>query len=239
VSEPDASSPLRWDPALELVAEQYAASRARVVDLVADLPAAAAARQVPGCPKWSVHDVLAHLSGAVANARAGDLDGAPGDEWTARQIDPRRGATMSELLAELRAHADWMDAGLRAGAAPRQAVLDIVTHEQDIRGALGAEPVPDPLAIRLCAEGFAAGQLTAIHEAGLPEVRLADPDDDWSFGAGTPAVTCRASVFELARAMAGRRSERQVMGYDWSADPSPYLSLLCPFGPLPTVDVTD
>ena len=50
-------------------------------------------------------------------------------------------------------------------------------------------------------------------------------------------VICRTATvstteFELFRALAGRRSRAQVEGYDWTGDRTPYLDVLCVFGPL-------
>ena len=41
------------------------------------------ARQVPTCPDWRVHDVLAHLSGGMVDAINGNLEGgvATGDDF--------------------------------------------------------------------------------------------------------------------------------------------------------------
>ena len=45
--------------------------------------------------------------------------------------------------------------------------------------------------------------------------------------------------FEFFRALAGRRSTAQVLAYDWSGDPAPYLPVLNHFGPLPDEDVIE
>jgi hypothetical protein len=116
--------------------------------------------------------------------------------------------------------------------------FDVITHEQDLRGALGAEPTPDPLAVRFVTDGFGARVERVVERAGLPPLEISDPSCGWRVG--TPgAVSAVATEFEWFRALTGRRSGRQVSGFDWTADPGVYLDLLCPFGPLRETDVSD
>jgi uncharacterized protein (TIGR03083 family) len=55
---------------------------------------------VPTCPGWTVHDVLAHLSGVVADVLAGNFAGIATEPWTLAQVEARRDASVEELLAE-------------------------------------------------------------------------------------------------------------------------------------------
>ncbi|MGH2809145.1 MAG: maleylpyruvate isomerase N-terminal domain-containing protein, partial [Actinomycetota bacterium] len=55
---------------------------------------------VPACPRWSVHDLIAHLSGACADVLAGNLAELASDEWTDVQVRARRGLSFSEVVAE-------------------------------------------------------------------------------------------------------------------------------------------
>ena len=41
---------------------------------------------VPATPDWSGHCVISHLSGIAADASTGNMEGAPGEAWTAEQV---------------------------------------------------------------------------------------------------------------------------------------------------------
>lgn len=69
------------------VAAAYAGCRARITDLARWLDEPQAATTVPTCREWSVHDVVAHVTGIVDDALAGRLDGVATDPWTAAQVD--------------------------------------------------------------------------------------------------------------------------------------------------------
>ena len=77
----------------------YADGRGRISDLVSGLGEEAAA-PVPACPQWSVHDVVAHVTGLYADIVSGNLEGAGTDAWTGAQVERRRGVPIDELLAE-------------------------------------------------------------------------------------------------------------------------------------------
>ena len=57
-------------------------------------------------------------------------------------------------------------------------------------------------------------------------------------------MTVTAPVFEIFRAVAGRRSRAQVAAFGWdggtaSFEPGPYLDTFCVFGPLREQDLYD
>ena len=114
----------------------YHATRRRVTALVVDLDPNQLATPVPGTPAWTVQDLLAHLSGVAADLVAGNMEGAATDAWTARQVAQRRGRASSELLEEWEGNAPAVEAFL-AGVDFHPFVVDVFTHEHDLRGALG------------------------------------------------------------------------------------------------------
>lgn len=220
--------------------ELYADVRLRISDLVRDLPDDRAATAVPGCPGWSVHDVVAHVTGIVADVNANNLDGAVTDPWTQAQVDRRRDVPLGAILDEWSEEAATFEPKLDAmpKGLHRTLLIDLVTHEHDLRGALGTPGGREGEAYEIARKGYGVGLAKAIEERGLPGLRLAAPD--WSFDAGPePAVTATApDSFEWFRALAGRRGRKQILAYDWSADPEPYLPVLNHFGPVPE-DVTE
>ncbi len=222
-------------------AELYADVRLRISDLVRDLPEGEARTPVPGCPGWTVHDIVAHATGIVADVVSGNLDGVATDSWTQTQVEQRRDTPLTDVLDEWAKYATTFEPGL--DDAPkgysRTLTIDLVTHEHDIRGALRRPGARDSEAYVVARKGYAVTLAKVLAERGIPGLRLAS--DDWSFDAGDdPAVTVRApDSFEFFRALAGRRSRAQVLAYDWSGDPTPYLPVLNHFGPLPETDVVE
>ena len=230
----------------DAIADRYLEAHARIVDLVADLDAETAATVVPGTPEWSVHDLVAHLAAIPSDIATGKLTSIPNPEQTQQQVDDRRDRSVTELLAEWESGLPPIVEGARAGLIPAPLAIDAITHEQDLRGALGATALADPTAVEFAATGFSFGLRRRLEGAGLPPLRLTDPDTgfDVTAGKGQPTVSVSGPVFELFRAMAGRRSRAQVAGLSWSgeavqADLGPYLDAFCVFGPLREQDLYD
>jgi uncharacterized protein (TIGR03083 family) len=222
-------------------AELYVESRQRVVGLVRDLPADRAATPVPGTPRWTVHDVVAHLAGIPSDIVAGRLAGVPQPDETQAQVDARREATIPELLEEWATVVEPIVELARAGLIPAPLAIDVITHEQDIRGALHAAHLDDDAALRFAVTGYSLGLGRRVKAAQLPALRLRDPARgfDATAGEGVPEVTVSATEFDLFRSLAGRRSRAQVAAFDWTGDPTPYLDVLCVFGPLAERDISD
>lgn len=191
----------------------YGGARERIAGLVT-APGIDPDLIVPATPKWSVHDVVAHVSGIAADGTSGNMAGAPGDEWTAAQVARGAGKSIAELLAEWEQTGTMMAGFLSspAGAGASAAVVDIHTHEADLRHALGL-PVAVP-------SDFLAWAGAAMRE------RFAGQCEE----AGLPPVDVAVDDFEFLRGCLGRRTEAEVLSYDWSADPVPYLDAFFIFG---------
>ena len=215
------------------IGKLYAAGRERITELVSQLSQEDAARAVPACPAWTVQDLVAHLAGVSADILAGNLEGLTTEPWTQAQVDARRDRGMGELLAE------WAEAGPQVEALSvhfpefvgTQWLLDVTTHEQDLRGALGTPGARDTEALRhvlafLVREGLSA----SLRVRGLPTLEVRAGDLVIPAGDGPAAAVLEAEPFELLRALTGRRSERQIAALGWSADPAPYLPAFT-FGP--------
>ena len=199
------------------VAIAYAGCRARITAIVGSIDRERAETMVPTCPEWSVHDVVAHLAGGVADALAGNLEGLGTDEWTAAQVDARRDTSTADVLTEWNEKAPALERFLDpAGMLGRQAVTDIVSHEHDIRTALSKPGARDSDAVRI-GLGFAATRLIeSAAERGVSlRLRSADGLD---LGADDAAVTLTGDSFELLRAATGRRSLDQLREMDWHGD---------------------
>lgn len=209
----------------------------RVVDRVLALAVAAdPTTQLPTCPAWTVHDLVAHLTGLAEDWVAGNLDGYGSDEWTAAQVTRGSGATLDELAARWRRAADGLgdvpDHPL-LGAPASMAFVDAVTHEADLRDALGIGGVPLD-EVRPAMKGLVARWRQTLGAAGAPPLLVrVEGDRDWAIGAppadGPPPVTVDVGLYDLFRALTGRRSAAQVAGWRWSADPGPFVAAGLPY----------
>lgn len=204
----------------------YRDTRERLTGLVAGLDSVALRADVPACPGWAVRDVLAHLVAIPEDALDGRLTGVPDEEFTADQVARFAAVSVPEMLTR------W------SAAAPRfeevvgafriwPAVVDIASHEQDIRGALGLAGARQCAAIRHTAPGLASRL-----DPPVP-VRIVTEHGEYLVGGtdGEPALTVVTSEYELFRWRMGRRSRAQLAAMDWSGDPAPVLDQLTIFGP--------
>ena len=193
--------------------ETYRAARERISQLVAD-DDVDANLPVPATPAWTVHCVIAHVSGIASDATTGNMEGAPGEEWTAAQVRRAEGRSIAEMLAEWQQTGPLIEGFLSSpdGAAASAAVMDLHSHEADLRHALGL-PVAVP------AE-FLAWAGTAMRE-GFAEQCAAS---------GLAPVEVVASDFEWFRGRLGRRTEVEVCAYGWPVDAAPHLDSFFTFG---------
>jgi uncharacterized protein (TIGR03083 family) len=176
----------------------YRSVRERVTFLLESLPADSDEIVVPACPAWTVHDLVAHITGVVDDVLGGNADGAGTDPWTAKQVEARRGVPIVDMVKGWTERAPQLEefvSSIPGGVDPRL-IVDIVTHEHDLRGALNRPGARDSDAY----EFAAAFIVDHVRETcGVP-----------------PSVP----DFELVRGVLGRRSRRQVLEWPWKvADP--------------------
>lgn len=79
-------------------AEQYLFAVESFIDLARTIDEAGWATTVPCSPEWTARDVLSHVSGIPDDALAGRTEGAPGEAWTAAQVERNRPFSVDELL---------------------------------------------------------------------------------------------------------------------------------------------
>ena len=212
--------------ALDL-ARFYRETRQRLTALVSELDAAALATPVPACPGWSVADVIGHLAAIPEDALAGRLTGPPSEEETAAQVARYRGRPMARTLA------GWTDLGqqfeeLVSAFKVWPAVIDVASHEQDIRGAVGQPGARDTEVIRVLADWLIARLPSPVPMCVTVE------DAEIRVGpAGDPVLGLRTTRYQAFRWRMGRRSRGQLAALDWSGDPAPVLDHLVIFGPAP------
>jgi hypothetical protein len=119
-----------------------------------------------------------------------------------------------------------------------QWVLDLTTHEHDIRGALSRPGARDAAGVMVGVD-FAAtmGLAQSIKGRGLPALRVQAGDREWVVGEGEPAASVAGSAFDLFRAVTGRRSEAQIRKLRWDGDVDTFVPAF-QFGPF-TFSPTD
>jgi uncharacterized protein (TIGR03083 family) len=203
----------------------YRDTRERLTSLVSGLDGPALATPVPACPGWEVADVVAHLAAIVEDALAGRLTGPPSEAETAVQVARYKGRPMPQILAGWTAGGPQFEEVIRAFDIP-PAVIDVASHEQDIRGALGLTGARDTEAVRQM-----AGWLLQRLRTPVPVHVTVEDAEFWAGPGGDPVLGLRTTRFEAFRWRMGRRSRDQLAALDWSSDPAPVLDHLVVFGP--------
>lgn len=212
----------------------YKPARARITELVGGLSETQLDTVVPATPLWRVRDVVAHLAGAATDIVKGNVEGAATDSWTAKQVADRQGRPIDELLDEWATSAGHFEANL-----PTELLAyDVLTHEWDLRGAVGEPGDKASDEIEWATQKFVSFIGHGVRRAELPALRITAGTDEWLLGEGEPGATLATDPFEIFRFAIGRRSEAQIRGYDWTGDPEPYLPGLSIF-PFATSAITE
>jgi len=213
--------------------EAYSAVRERLADLVR---ARGCETPVPACPGWRVRDVIAHLTGLCEDWADGRLDGYASDSWTADQVSRSAGRTCERIVqswAEAMVPFAGVDDVLLGSPPARWAFGDAVVHEADVRGALAAGRVPEDTVLFGLHDTMGRWQREILGPAHLPALHVRPPDArrDWWLGTAEDptAVVVTVPVYDLFRALAGRRSADQVREWEWSADPEPFIDAGLPY----------
>ncbi len=207
---------------------------------------------VPACPEWQVRDVLAHVVGLARDVVAGALPvmdlleqwrdedvATVRDAMTATQVERAADRTVEDLVDEWRALVDTM-APMFDGEVlfPEPApfglgailITDLAVHDQDVHAALGVARPTDRLVQSFGVATYCFGVDYRVLQLGLPALVVRYGERERVLGEGGPGATVTADRYELLRALAGRRSRRQILTLDWDGDPDPYLPLIPAYG---------
>lgn len=212
-----------WERAPVQIA--YRASREYFTQLIEARPDVAD-EIVPACPEWTVRDLLAHvLEGTRFRYR-------PADRQALRPADELSVAQLLDEWARMGPQVEESIAG-KAGFNYDVLVMDLFTHELDLRRVVDVPPPDDhpafPTALGVVLGGFSA----SIHGHGLPALRIETEGAQWVAGWGTAAATVRAHHLDLYRSIAGRRTHRQIAQLSWSVPADKWLPAFTwgPFSP--------
>jgi hypothetical protein len=223
--------------------------------------------EVPACPPWTVHDLVSHLTGNCADVLKGNIAGLATDEWTGAQVDERRDRSTQEVLDEW-AQVGPMFASMIddfPGQYGRMVIGDVTVHEHDVRGAIDAPGERESRSVELATD-FAISIVVdgGCRSYGVGPLEISTPSIAWIVGRGGPAVDdpefwrnalqtdeieepqgapvgrVSGSLYDIFRAVTGRRSANQVRQLEWSVAPEPFLPVFG-FGPfaLRSTDLID
>lgn len=209
----------------------YRGVRLRLSELAAELDDATLDRTTPAAPAWRVRDVYAHLGGATADMVAGNLEGVASDAWTQAQVDARSDWPIARVIDEWTRCAEVVEPLIADIPAMMRSMLliDAITHEHDVRGAVGRRGARDGEAMDFAAAGMVRGLSNQRGDAA--SVRLVVDGDDHLLGTGEPVATVSTTAFELVRAGVGRRSLAQIASWAWEGTPEPDALVLSRFSP--------
>jgi uncharacterized protein (TIGR03083 family) len=195
------------------IAARYVMAQASFAEFARTLSADDWATPTPCTPAWTVRDVLSHVAGIPDDVLAGRMEGAPGEAWTASQIERNATLSVAELLDRWDAQAPAV-ADLLQQIWESRPPFDCHTHEHDVRQALGRPGNRDSVIIELLALDLAAiPDCPVALSVELTDGRVvrSGPRDR------APTVTLRGvTPFELFRSRPGRRSPAQVRAWDWT-----------------------
>jgi len=158
---------------------------------------------VPCTPAWTVRQLAAHFAGVPEDILAGRMEGVASDAWTHAQVERYGRLTLAELADLCEASAPQIDAIIHNFPQPiiSQFVMDAVTHEQDMRSALGVPGGRDSKAVDVGVGFFL--NLIEVSDPPLFNELTSTPISQW----------------DILRSLTGRRTVEQMnaVGLDGEA----------------------
>jgi len=212
------------------VEDHYRGQREELSALALTLTPEQLATTVPGCPLWTVRDLLAHLVGLPSDALAGNLANAASPAWTAAQVEQRRDRSVRELVDEWSTTGPPFEATLaERGFLGWVFTYDVTMHGDDLREALGLV-LGTSATHRVVLDGIIDRARQRAEGVGTLTLRAGEAA--WTLGEGEPATTLTvADEGELARVVGARRGDDAVRALEWEGDPEPWLPVLPLFRP--------
>ncbi|GAA1138994.1 uncharacterized protein (TIGR03083 family) [Kitasatospora gansuensis] len=193
----------------------YDRVRENVTRLVSGRPELAEVA-IPACHGWTVRDLVAHLVDVCRQVTEG-IQVLP-----LRDPDPDNEAGVAELLERWAELVELLPP-LTEGLYGHIMTMDALTHELDLRRALG-EPVPvDHPAYPASLDLLALGMGLTVAELGLPALRVRSDGQEWLVGPGEPGVTVSGHHHDVFRSLSGRRTLDQIAALSWSGPAARWL----------------
>lgn len=222
-------------PPVPELSDGYHSTRRRIAELVGGLSDDELGLVVPACPEWTVHDLVAHVVGTPEAIASGSVPSGDRHAWIEGVLEERRGVPASELLDRWEACEAATSAVVDGGGS--LLLVDLVTHEHDLRGAVGqpgARGVPEVRAIvQLLLEHLAP----AISQAGVGALVVDSGEVRWASQFVRPGCTIRVDPWEATRVLMSRRTADEVRALPMTGDIEHYLELLAARLPLPVLSL--
>lgn len=176
------------------VASAYTDLRRRVIDLLTNQDPSVSDSAVPHCPNWTVKMALSHLVGVPEDVLSGNMEGVTTDAWTQAQVDRHVNHSLADLLDIWESLGNAIDGVVPHIPAPinHQFVFDAVTHEHDLRHALGQSGARESQAVHV-AQAWFRNMLSNHHLSGAAVLLVSD-----------------VSAFDFVRSLSGRRTPHQI-----------------------------
>ena len=188
----------------EVVSAAYIELRTRVVALLRSTPEEHGDHAVPACPDWTVRQLVGHMVGVPEDILTGNMSGVTTPEWTAAQVARHEGKSLRELADSYALTGQVFDDVLPMIPEPvnSQMVMDAVTHELDLRDALGDSGARDSVAVDVALRWLQFAFVTQMPA-----------------GTFNPFVVDGLGAYELLRSLTGRRTTAQMdaLGLDGAA----------------------
>ena len=211
--------------AADEVAARYGRARDRLIDHLRELPFGAGATPVPSCPGWTVRDVVAHLSGLVADVIADVPPPLGTDAMTSRQVAERAALGLDEICDEWAANASAIvpfltDVPLRGLGL----TADLAVHAHDLAEAgVGVGPPTEETTRTACERYVPALQERAVGLDLALSVNL--EGRTWSAEGGATPLRLSASPTDFLRCVTGRRTRDDAeRALRWEGDPTALLT---------------
>jgi uncharacterized protein (TIGR03083 family) len=204
-------------------ADAYEASRTRITALARPLSEEQLATTVQCCPKWTVKDLLGHLTGLLEDRSEHRMPTSGFEAWTDEQVARHRDESVGEVLDR------WASLPVeRTDDAPSLAALsfDIVTHEHDLCQALQLPGDRDTHSVRVGAGRARERMSSMLTEAGAPGVRLRTEEGEELIEGASAPIGLTTTTYTFLRLVPGRMSRRQAEALDWDGDCAPVLDAL-------------
>jgi uncharacterized protein (TIGR03083 family) len=157
------------------------------------------------CGRWTVEDVVAHLTATAMMTPPRFLVSFAGSRFSFsvfadKEIGRHRGSTPRETLGQFRAVAARTTAPPGPGASW---IGEAVVHAEDIRRPLGISHSYSMDAMRRTADFYSGSNAIIGSKSRIAGMRMEANDTDWATGAGPLA---RGPMLALLMTMAGRRA---------------------------------
>ncbi len=225
-------------PSGERWAREYEASRERATALLDGISDDREQLTVPTCPAWRVRDLLSHLNGAAQELVAGRFPKGDSQQWVDQVVADRADVAVADQLEQ------WAESGpafaelLRKTPQLGVLVIDLLSHEHDLAGALGTESDRSSSGIELVMWAKTSFVEKDLESNGLQAIRVITGDHTFEYGTGDVELEVRGDLWEMFRLTGGRRSLAQLLATDHDGDIERYAPGLV-HNPLASNDIVE